>query len=86
MAIPAKYRHRAVLAPSEIAEVAPVSRATVYRMIRDREMPATRLGTRHVVPAEWVWTWLGIADAGAEDLERDPELRDLLTQFRAEVG
>ncbi len=85
MAIPAKYRHRAVLAPSEIAEVAPVSRATVYRMIRAGEMPARQLGGRHVVPAEWVWRWLGISE-GAEVLERDPELRDLLTQFRAEVG
>ena len=78
--IPAKYRNRAVLSPTEIAEVSPFSVRKIREMIGTGKMPSKLECGRRLVPAEWIWTWLGV-EPSETNLELDPDL----AQFRAQV-
>jgi excisionase family DNA binding protein len=57
--------HSRIMAPREAAARLGVSRATVYRMIRDGQMPSTTIRGRLRIPAPAFERWLADHSAAA---------------------
>ena len=57
------WRNRGALRIREVAELLGVEPATVRRLVRERELPALRLGRILVVPTHALRSRLGVVDA-----------------------
>ena len=85
MAIPAKYRNRAVLSPAEVVEDCPFALRTVQQLLATEEMPSKLVRGRRLIPAEWVWEWLGIQAESADGDDGDPGFGQVLSEIRGEI-
>ena len=85
MAIPAKYRNRAVLSPAEVVEVCPFALRTIQQWIATEAIPSKLVQGRRFIPAEWVWEWLGIQAESADGGDADPDFAEVLSEIRGEI-
>ena len=83
--IPAKYRNRAVLSPAEVVDVSPFALRTVQHLISTGEMPSKLERGRRLIPAEWVWQWLGIQGESVDESDGDPGFAQVLSEIRGEI-
>ncbi len=82
--IPAQYRNQLALTTTEVAELSPYCAGTIRRLISAGKIPARKnpLNGEWLIPADWVWDWLGAADKSELP---DPGLDAEVALLRAEM-
>ncbi len=84
MRIPAQHRNQLALTTTEVAVLSPYCAGTIRRLIVAGKIPAKKnpLNGEWLVPADWVWDWLGAEDAPEI---ADPDLNAEVAQLRADM-